>query len=89
MLSADLWRVPTEATEAELKRQTAEASGDVRAVVDALHATHTISAGPLNAGRRLALADRVEQLCMGKTSTTSGARSLMAPSCHKSGDEPT
>jgi DNA-binding CsgD family transcriptional regulator len=64
MLSADLSRVPTEATEAELNLQAAEASGDVRAVVDALHATHAISAGPRNAGRRLALADRVEQLCI-------------------------
>jgi DNA-binding CsgD family transcriptional regulator len=64
MLSADLSRVPTEASEAQRNLQAAEASGDMRAVVDALNATHSISAGPLNAARRLAIADRVERLCL-------------------------
>jgi DNA-binding CsgD family transcriptional regulator len=63
MLSSDLARVPTEATEAEENLGAAEASGDVRAMVEALHATHMVSAGPLDAARRLEIADRVERLC--------------------------
>jgi len=64
MLSADLSRVPTEASDAQRNLRAAEASGDVRAVVDALHATHSVSAGPLNAALRLAIADRAERLCL-------------------------
>ena len=64
MLSADLSRVPTEGPDAQRNLEAAEASGDVRAVVDALHATHSISAGPQNATRRLEIADRVERLCL-------------------------
>jgi DNA-binding CsgD family transcriptional regulator len=64
MLSADLSRVPTEGLDAQRNLQAAEASGDVRAVVDALHAAHSVSAGPLNAARRLEIADRVERLCL-------------------------
>jgi DNA-binding CsgD family transcriptional regulator len=63
MLSSDLARVPTEATEAEQNLRAAEASGDVRALVEALHATHVVSAGPLDAARRLEIAERVERLC--------------------------
>jgi DNA-binding CsgD family transcriptional regulator len=64
MLSADLSRVPTEGPDAQRNLEAAEASGDVRAVVDALHATHVASAGPLNSTRRLEIADRVERLCL-------------------------
>ena len=64
MLSADLSRVPTEGSDAQRNLQAAEASGDVHAVVDALHATHSVSAGPLNAALRLEIADRAERLCL-------------------------
>jgi DNA-binding CsgD family transcriptional regulator len=64
MLSADISRVPTEGPDAKRNLETAEASGDVRTVVDALHAMHSVSAGPLNAMRRLEIADRVERLCL-------------------------
>jgi len=63
MLWADLSRVPTEGPDAQRTLEAAEASGDVRAVVDALHATHSVSAGPRNAVRRLEIADRAERLC--------------------------
>jgi DNA-binding CsgD family transcriptional regulator len=63
MLSSDLSRVPTEVAEADQNVRAAEASGDVRAMVEALHAVHRVSAGPLNATRRLGIADRVERLC--------------------------
>ena len=65
MLSSDLSRVPTEVAEADQNLRAAEASGDVRALVEALHAVHRVSAGPLNATRRLEIADRVERLCRG------------------------
>jgi DNA-binding CsgD family transcriptional regulator len=64
MLWADLSRVPTEGPDAQRNLRAAEALGDVRAVVDALHATHSVSAGPRNAARRLEIADRVERLCL-------------------------
>lgn len=64
MLSTDLSRVPTEGSDAQRNLQAAEASGDVRAVVDALHATHSVSGGPLNAALRLEIADRAERLCL-------------------------
>jgi DNA-binding CsgD family transcriptional regulator len=64
MLWADLSRVPTGGPDALLNLRAAEDSGDVRAVVDALHATHSVSAGPLNAARRQEIADRVERLCL-------------------------
>jgi DNA-binding CsgD family transcriptional regulator len=64
MLAADLSRVPTEGSDAQRNLQAAERSGDVRAVVDALHATHSVSAGPRNAAHRLEIADRVERLCL-------------------------
>ena len=64
MLSSDLTRVPTEAAEAEENLRAAEATGDVRAIVEALHAMHSVSAGPLNATRRLEIADRFERLCL-------------------------
>ena len=64
MLWADLSRVPTGGPDALLNLRAAEDSGDMRAVVDALHATHSVSAGPLNAARRLEIADRVERLCL-------------------------
>jgi DNA-binding CsgD family transcriptional regulator len=64
VLWADLSRVPTEGPDAQRNLAAAEASGDVRAVVDALHATHIVSAGPRNASRRLEIADRVERLCL-------------------------
>ena len=44
--------------------RAAEASGDVAAIVEALQALHAVSAGPLNAERRLGIADRVEALCI-------------------------
>jgi DNA-binding CsgD family transcriptional regulator len=64
MLSSDLSRVPTEVAEANQNLRAAEASGDVRALVEALHAEQMVSAGPLNATRRLEIADRVERLCL-------------------------
>jgi DNA-binding CsgD family transcriptional regulator len=64
LLSSDLTRVPTEAAEAEENLGTAEATGDVRALVEALHAMHSVSAGPRNATRRLQIADRFERLCL-------------------------
>jgi DNA-binding CsgD family transcriptional regulator len=64
MLSSDLSRVPTEVAEANQNLRAAEASGDVRALVEALHAEQMVSAGPLNAMRRLEIADRVERLCL-------------------------
>jgi DNA-binding CsgD family transcriptional regulator len=64
MLAADLSRVPTEGSDAQRNLQAAEGSGDVRAVVDALHATHSVSAGPLNAAYRLEIAIRAERLCL-------------------------
>jgi DNA-binding CsgD family transcriptional regulator len=63
MLSSDLSRVPTEGSEAQENLHAAEASGDVNALVEALHAMYMVSAGPLNAARRLEIADRVERLC--------------------------
>ena len=63
MLSSDMSRVPTEGPAAESNLHAAEASGDVRAVVDALLAMQAISAGPSNALVRLGIADRVERLC--------------------------
>lgn len=62
MLSSDLSRVPTEGAEAEQNLRAAEASGDVHALVEALHATLMVSAGPLNAAHRLEIAERVERL---------------------------
>jgi DNA-binding CsgD family transcriptional regulator len=64
MLSSDLTRVPTEAAEAEENLRRAEATGDVRALVEALHAMHSVSAGPRNAARRLEIADRFERLSL-------------------------
>jgi len=64
MLSSDLTRVPTEAAEAEENLRAAEATGDDRAIVEALHAMHSVSAGPLNATRRLEIADRFERICL-------------------------
>ena len=64
MLSSDLARVPTEALEAEENLRAAEADGDVRALVEALHALHSVAAGPRNATRRLEIADRFERLCL-------------------------
>jgi DNA-binding CsgD family transcriptional regulator len=64
MLASDLTRVPTEASEAQLNLLAAEATGDVRALVEALHALHSVSAGPRNAKRRLEIADRSERLCL-------------------------
>jgi DNA-binding CsgD family transcriptional regulator len=64
MLSSDLSRVPTEGSEADENVLVAEGSGDIRAFVDALHAMQMVAAGPLNASRRLEIADRVERLCL-------------------------
>ncbi|HTG41903.1 MAG TPA: helix-turn-helix transcriptional regulator [Methylomirabilota bacterium] len=64
MLSSDLSRVPTEGSEADENVLVAEGSGDIRALVDALHAMQMVAAGPLNASRRLEIADRVERLCL-------------------------
>jgi DNA-binding CsgD family transcriptional regulator len=64
MLASDLTRVPTEAAEAERNLRIAEATRDVRALVEALHAMHSVSAGPLNAMRRLEIADRFERLAV-------------------------
>ena len=64
MLSSDLTRVPTEAAEAEENLRRAEATGDVRALAEALHAMHSVSAGPQNATRRLEIADRFERLSL-------------------------
>jgi len=64
MLVSDLTRVPTEVAEAEENLRTAQTTGDVRAVVEALHAMHSVSAGPRNATRRLEIADRFERLCL-------------------------
>jgi DNA-binding CsgD family transcriptional regulator len=63
MLSSDLSRVPTEVAEATQNVRAAEASGDVRALVEAHQAEQMVSAGPLGATRRLEIADRVERLC--------------------------
>jgi DNA-binding CsgD family transcriptional regulator len=63
MLSSDLSRVPTESSEARENLESAEASGNVRALVEALHATQMVAAGPRNAARRLEIAERVERLC--------------------------
>ena len=63
MLSSDLSRVPTDGVQAQQNLRAAEVSGDVRALVEALHATQMVAAGPLNAARRLEIADRVELLC--------------------------
>jgi DNA-binding CsgD family transcriptional regulator len=63
MLASDLTRVPTEGAEAQANLSAAEATGDVRALVEALHAMHAVSAGPRNAARRLEIADRYERLC--------------------------
>jgi DNA-binding CsgD family transcriptional regulator len=64
MLSSDLSRVPTEGAEAEENLRAAEDAGDVRALVEALHALHAVSAGPRNVTRRLEIADRFERLCL-------------------------
>ena len=64
MLSSDLTRVPTQAAEAEENLRAAEGAGDIRALLEALHAMHSVSAGPLNATRRLEIADRFESLCL-------------------------
>ena len=63
LLSSDLMVVPTQGDQAEENLRAAEATGDVRALVEALHAMHAVSAGPRNASRRLATADRLERLC--------------------------
>ena len=63
MLSSDLARVPTEGSEALQNVDVAEESGDVRALVESLHALHLVSAGPLAVARRLEIAERVERLC--------------------------
>ncbi len=63
MLSSDLSRVPTDGVQAQQNLRAAEVSGDVRALVEALHATHMVAAGPLNAAHRLEVADRFELLC--------------------------
>ena len=64
MLSSDLTRVPTETAKADENLRTAEATGDVRALLEALHALHSVSAGPRNATRRLEIADRFERFCL-------------------------
>jgi len=64
MLSSDLMVVPTEADEAQENLRAAEATGNVRAIVEALRAVHSVSAGPTNAARRLEIADRFERLCL-------------------------
>jgi DNA-binding CsgD family transcriptional regulator len=64
MLSSDLARVPTEGVEAERNVRGAEETGDVQALVEALHALQMVSAGPLNVGHRLEIADRVERICL-------------------------
>jgi DNA-binding CsgD family transcriptional regulator len=63
LLSSDLMVVPTQGDEAEENLRAAEATGDVRALVEALHAMHSVSAGPRNTSRRLEIADRLEHLC--------------------------
>jgi DNA-binding CsgD family transcriptional regulator len=64
MLASDLSRVPTEGVDAQENLRAAEASGDVRALVEALHAMHLVSAGPRNSRHRLEIADRYERLCL-------------------------
>jgi DNA-binding CsgD family transcriptional regulator len=64
LMLSDLARVPTEAAEAQQNLRAAEESGDVRALVDALHAMHIVLAGPLNVARRLEIADRAERVCL-------------------------
>jgi DNA-binding CsgD family transcriptional regulator len=64
MLASDLTRVPTEGADAQENLRAAEATGDVRALVEALHAMLLVSAGPRNARRRLEIADRYERLCL-------------------------
>jgi DNA-binding CsgD family transcriptional regulator len=64
MLASDLTRVPSQGVEAQENLAVAEATGDVRAIVEALHAMHSVSAGPLNAALRLEFSDRVEGLCL-------------------------
>ena len=64
MLASDLTRVPTQGAAAVDNLRAAEGTGDVRAVVDALHAMHSVSAGPQNADRRIEIADRFENLCL-------------------------
>ena len=64
LLSSDLMVVPTQTDEAEENLRAAEVTGDLRAVIEALHAVHSVSAGPRNAARRLEIADRFERLCL-------------------------
>ena len=63
MLASDLSRVPSEGAEARQNLRAAEASGDVHALIEALHAMQMVAAGPRNVARRLEIADRVERLC--------------------------
>jgi tetratricopeptide (TPR) repeat protein len=63
LLSSELMVVPTLGDEAEENLRAAEATGDVRALIEALHALHSVSAGPRNVSRRLEIADRHEDLC--------------------------
>jgi DNA-binding CsgD family transcriptional regulator len=62
MLSSEISRVPLERDAAEENLRLAERSGDPQALVEALHALQMTTAGPLNAGRRLEIADRVQSL---------------------------
>jgi DNA-binding CsgD family transcriptional regulator len=62
MLSSEISRVPVEQEEAEENLRSAELLGDPQALVEALHALQMTVAGPLNTGRRLELADRVQGL---------------------------
>jgi DNA-binding CsgD family transcriptional regulator len=62
MLSSDFSQGPYEMAEAEGNVNIAEASGDRRALVEALHALQMACAGPRNTARRLEIADRVERV---------------------------
>ena len=62
MVSSDFFGARYEESEAEDNVKRAEACGDPRALVEALHALQMVCAGPRNTARRLKIADRVERV---------------------------
>jgi DNA-binding CsgD family transcriptional regulator/tetratricopeptide (TPR) repeat protein len=62
MLVAQLERQPANPRKAAEALSMAEATGDTRAVIEALHASQMAHPGPADVHRRLAIADRIETL---------------------------
>ncbi len=62
MLSSDFSQGPYGVAEAEGNVAIAEATGDPRALVEALHALQMACSGPRNTARRLEIADRMERV---------------------------